>query len=95
MPDHLKAFNKRKVPLGRLIGNLKGLVTALICPDLGWTHEFVSEWGFLEKIFALALDRKEQGVISDVEAVLNAPSNLVIMKNSIQRMQKIYYGTYG
>ena len=59
MADRLKGFEKRTISLNRLINDLEALLDVLQAPEGEWKAAFRSEWGTLEVVCAVALDRGE------------------------------------
>lgn len=60
MADRLKGFEKHTISLNRLINDLEALLEVLQAPEEEWKAAFRSEWGILEVVCAVALDRGEK-----------------------------------
>ena len=59
MANLLDGFEKHLLSLSRLINDLEGLLEVLQSPEETWKEAFRNEWGTLEVVYAVALDRGE------------------------------------
>jgi hypothetical protein len=57
MGEALDAFLSGRLPLGRLISIIEGLLDALEGPDPEWLDRAQEQWSRLETTYAVALDR--------------------------------------
>lgn len=57
MLDLLHAYERGHVNLGTLIRNLEALLESLQSVNSDWRNLFLREWGKLEDVHAVALDR--------------------------------------
>jgi CRISPR/Cas system CSM-associated protein Csm2 small subunit len=60
MLDQIRDFESKRIDLKHLINGLDALLCALEEADAVWKSEFQRNWGVLEDIYAVALDRKKQ-----------------------------------
>jgi len=68
MAGEIALFKSEEITLGDLIKRLKSLHAALESPSLDWSDEFISQWGALEVMRAVDLDRKERGADASHES---------------------------
>ena len=59
MADFVEKFDNGLIGIDCLIAQLKALVSSLELPNISWNDEFISEWGTLEILHALELERLE------------------------------------
>ena len=60
MAEHLRRYEHGEADLGSLIAGLEALLLCLEGADENWKAAFRREWGILEEVYAVALDRVEQ-----------------------------------
>jgi hypothetical protein len=89
MADQLQRFAEGKLDLASLVGSLKALLSVLEATDETWKDDFRSEWGTLETVYALALDRKERGLDSDVQTAIDGPSDQALISEAVQNMLRL------
>jgi hypothetical protein len=89
MATALDQFQAGKVALPTLIGTLKSLLNSLENADQMWREDFVSEWGQLEIIYAVALDRVEQSLAPDIQTTINDPANRELINKAVLSLQKL------
>ena len=89
MTTQLQQYEEGKLGLALLIANLKALLGALESPDESWRDSFRSEWGTLEAVYAMALFRKEQSLVPDVQTTINDPSNRALIDEAIRNMRRL------
>lgn len=59
MADHLNRFDEGVIDLSTLIAGLDTLLECLEAADRTWKDEFRIQWGKLEEVYAVALERRE------------------------------------
>lgn len=64
MAGEIALFKGEEITLGDLIKRLRALHRALESPSEDWSENFLSEWGALETMRAVDLDRKERGMVT-------------------------------
>ena len=89
MAHELDTFLHGKSSLGVLVKQLKGLFWALESPDPDWRDDFLSEWGALETTYALELEKKEQGLTSDIDAKDQASPSSAFAFKSAEKLSDI------
>lgn len=57
MRDRLAEFRAGRVKIGKVIGDLEGLLYALDGASDAWRESFLEEWSTLEIAYAVALDQ--------------------------------------
>jgi len=57
MMQRIEEFEKSKIGLQRLIADLDALLCSLQKADETWRSSFQKEWGVLEEVYAIALDK--------------------------------------
>lgn len=61
----LDAFDKKAIALGKLVSTLDGLLSALKDVDKEWKDAALKQWGVLEDVLAVALDRGVKEIPSE------------------------------
>jgi hypothetical protein len=64
MAGEIALFKGEEITLGDLIRRLRALHRTLESPSDDWSENFLSEWGSLETMRAVDLDRKERGMVA-------------------------------
>src|SRR4051812_47150635 len=59
MLDAVGRYERGEIGLGRLVSDLESLLDALDNLSEEWRDSFLGEWGDLEQVHAVALDRSE------------------------------------
>ena len=80
MLDQIRDFESKRIDLKHLINGMKFLLSALEKADTTWKSEFQREWGVLEEVYAVALDRKRQLTQDDwklINAAVEAMTQLI------------------
>jgi hypothetical protein len=80
MLERLDAFDKKAIPLGRLISDLDGLLNTLAGIDDRWKNAFLKQWGVLEDIYANALDQTFAAIPS---------AHLVLVNKAIGQIRQL------
>lgn len=62
MKSKIDMFFDDQILLKYLINDLKSIFWAMEKTSESWGEDFLSEWGALETVYALELNRREQGV---------------------------------
>jgi hypothetical protein len=93
--DRLRQFEEGGSDLQALVSGLDALLSVLESPGEAWAEAFRSEWGTLETVYAVALDRKEQGLAPDTKTTINDPSNRALVTSSVQRMMQLVQDRLG
>jgi hypothetical protein len=57
MVEHLDRYERGELAIGQLIPSLDALVALLDETDEEWSDAFRYEWGTLETVYAIALDK--------------------------------------
>jgi hypothetical protein len=57
MLDRISQYERGKLRIGSLIDDLWALLSVLENATTTWRESFVAEWGDLEQVYAVALDR--------------------------------------
>ena len=60
MLDQIHDFESGRIDLMHLISGLKSLLCALEEADVEWKSKFQNQWGVLEEVYAVALDRNRE-----------------------------------
>ncbi|HEP6273845.1 hypothetical protein SB768_30955 [Burkholderia sp. SIMBA_043] len=89
MNDQLRLFETGKLDLPALIKGIKALLSALEVADESWKDKVRCEWGALETVYAIGLDRKEQGLAPDIQACLNDPANRAIIDEAVRNIRRL------
>ena len=89
MEDHLRRYEEGGTNLGSLIAGLEALLQCLEAAEDGWKTEFRRKWGILEEVYAVALDRVEQGGSANVETVLKEPNNQRLVREAIEDIRRL------
>src|SRR5438552_6557867 len=89
MEEHLRRYEQGLIDLGSLIAGLDALLQRLEAADEGWRNGFRSKWGILEEVYAVALDRVEQGLSPNVETILEQPDNRGLIKQAIESIRRL------
>src|ERR1700730_13876732 len=81
--NNIEEFEKKRLDLAGLIGNLEFLLGALEEIDDDWKANFLQEWGKLEEVYAYrVIEPPYQLIFSDVEIIESALMNLKNLLNS-------------
>ena len=89
MEDHLRRYEEGGTTLGSLVAGLEALLQCLEAPEEDWINEFRRKWGILEEVYAVALDRVEQGGSANVETVLKEPNNQRLVREAIENIRRL------
>ncbi len=89
MADQLQGYEEGKLNLASLVSRLEALLSALEAPDKAWKNDFWSKWGTLETVYAVALDRNEQGLAPDAQATINDPSHRALINEAVQNLRRL------
>ncbi len=89
MNDQLKLFEAGKLDLPALIKGIKALLSALEEADESWKDKVRCEWGALETVYAIGLDRKEQGLAPDIQTSINDPANRALIDEAVQNIRRL------
>lgn len=87
MADCLQLFETKKLSLGDLISRLKGLLEVIEITDIPWKEKVRNEWWKLEQVYADAIYKYEQKLVSSIEIVIQMPSNQTIIISAIQNIR--------
>jgi hypothetical protein len=87
MDDTLRNYVEGKLDLPSLIAGLKALLSALESPNEEWVNAFRSEWGTLEVIYAMALAREEQRLISSYKQWSDESTRRTSINAAVRKMQ--------
>jgi hypothetical protein len=77
MLDRLLAFERGEVRLGTLIADLEGLLNALENIEASWIQTFLSKWGQLEEMHAVARYRGSKEFDDDARSKILAATGLL------------------
>jgi hypothetical protein len=80
MAEQLDQYGGRTIGLDHLIGGLDALLALLEGTDQSWRDAFRYEWGTLETVYAIALDR---GVTQ------LSPENQALIDEAIKNMRRL------
>lgn len=89
MSDHLRWYQEGRIGLGSLIAGLEALLNSLLAADEGWKNEFLTTWGILEEVYAVALDQVEQGGLVNVETGIKEADNQRLVSKSLEEMRRL------
>ena len=89
MNDQLMLFEEGKLGLASLIKSIKALLSVLEETDEAWIDKIRGEWGTLETVYAVALDRKEQGLAPDAQTTINDPTQRALISEAVQNMRRL------
>ena len=89
MNDQLILFEEGKLGLASLIKSIKGLLSVLEETDEAWIDKVRDEWGTLETAYAVALDRKEQGLATDAQTTFNDPIQQALINDAVQNLRRL------
>jgi hypothetical protein len=71
MREHLDQYEGGVIGLDHLIGSLDALLALLEGTDQAWRDAFRYEWGTLETVYAIALDRGLPQPSSENQTLIN------------------------
>jgi hypothetical protein len=89
MHDQLILFEKGKLDLASLIKGIKGLLSVLEEVDESWIDKIRREWGILETVYAVAVQRKEQNLAQDTQTTINDPVYRSLINEATQNMRQL------
>lgn len=89
MEEMLGRYEEGGIDLGSLIAGLESLLLCLELADEKWKNLFRSKWGILEEVYAVALDRIEQGDPANVSTILKEPDNQRLIQQAIESIRRI------
>jgi hypothetical protein len=69
MLDQIHDFESGRIDLTHLISGLKSLLHALEEADVEWKSKFQNQWGVLEEVYAVALDRNRELDKGDLQLI--------------------------
>jgi hypothetical protein len=84
MLEQLRDFESKRIDLKHLIGGLDALLCALEEAEANWKSEFQRQWGVLEEVYAVALDRKKELMAEDWK----------LIETAIQTMKRLLAQVY-
>ncbi|MGO4565487.1 hypothetical protein AB4Z52_10535 [Rhizobium sp. 2YAF20] len=88
MIEQLSLFNEERLSLGLLLSRLKGLASTLELASPSWKDEFTNQWGTLEIVYAMALNRAESAGDSHSETILSKKEHSLVL-TSIKNLQRL------
>jgi hypothetical protein len=91
MADTIDKFKRQELCFGDLIARLKGLYWALESPSKEWSEKFLSGWGALEVVNALALDRREQRLIPSPKKELDAIAGSPVVMEAVELIDRLVH----
>ena len=71
MSEKINKYRGRKIDLGTLVRDLEALLNVLESTSNEWKEAFHEEWWNLEQVFAVALDRNDDSVLSENEELIS------------------------
>ncbi len=89
MNDQLMLFEENKLDLASLIKSIKALLLVLEEADEPWINKVRSEWGTLETVYAVALQRKEQNIAPDAQTTINDPAYRALLSEAVQNIRQL------
>ncbi len=89
MIEQIDLFNEGKMALSSLVPGLNGLVSALEIPEPSWKAAFINEWGILEIVYAMALDRLNNGSTDGCGEIHLTADELDLVQKSVKNLQRI------
>jgi hypothetical protein len=89
MIEQLSLFSQERLSLGLLVSRLKGLASTLELAPPSWKDEFTNQWGTLEIVYAMALNRaKSVAGDSHSEIILSKEEHSLVL-TSIKNLQRL------
>jgi hypothetical protein len=89
MIDQITKFNKGDLKFGALVSALKGLLAALQGAETGWKESFINDWGTMETIYAMALNRAEVGLDEKTGSITFTNDEHSLIRESIENLQRL------
>lgn len=89
MEEQLRRYEQGATNLGSLIAGLEALLLCLERADENWKTSFQAQWGVLEEVYAIALDRVEQGLSPNADTVIKEADNQRLVATTIEKIRHL------
>jgi hypothetical protein len=89
MSDQLRHYEEGRIDLGSLLSSLDVLLACLETAEDTWIAQFRNAWAILEEIYAVALDKVEDGLSPNVETTINKPDNRGLITQATAKLRQL------
>jgi hypothetical protein len=89
MESQVRRYKDGEISLASLISALEALVHSLESVEDSWIARFQREWGVLEELYSVALDRVERGVSASVDSTISEPDSSTSLDAAIDGIRKL------
>lgn len=85
--EAIDLYRSRQLSFGSLINNLESLLGILESVPDDWKDEFLQEWGRLEDIYAVSLDRGQPELVEENQQAIS--STLCVLIELVEKLEVI------
>ena len=88
MNENLILYEKKRIDLGTLVGNLEGLLNAIEAVELAWEEKFLKEWSTLEIVYAINIINETE---ENFTPSINPVEDKKLIHNAVINLKKLIH----